>query len=130
MTFGPNKFGWTYTVVKVWTCGICLSCIMLTLKSINSCFYSNPPVQAQALEYNSLPLLSTLLSSSEPDQVQRRALFALNALLRGNYQEQLNFIKTHRGLSVLGSRFEERGPQVQLKAVVLLTDLLNDEVCF
>lgn len=92
--------------------------------------YSNPPVQQQALEYKTLPLLSTLLSSSEPDLVQRRALFALSALLRGNSQEQLNFIKLHRGLGVLGRNFEERSPQVQMKATVLLTDLLNDEVCF
>ena len=65
---------------------------------------------------------------SEPELVQRRALFALNSLLRGNAIEQINFIKTYHGLSILGNSFSERSPQVQLKAVILLTDFLNDEV--
>ena len=78
--------------------------------------------------YGSLPLLCNLLSLSESELVQRRALFAISALLRGNSKEQVNFIKSYRGLRILGESFAERSPQVQLKAAVLLTDLLNDEV--
>ena len=85
-------------------------------------------MQELALSYGSLPLLCQLITASEPDMVQRRALFALSALLRGNPRQQLEFIKKHHGLKVLGSSFEERSAQVQVKAVVLLTDLLNEEV--
>ena len=60
--------------------------------------------------------------------MQRRALFALSALLRGNTREQISFIKHYRGLSILGESFAQRSLQVQLKSVVLLTDFLNDEV--
>jgi len=89
---------------------------------------SNPSVQLQAVEYGSLGLLCSLVGASQPDLVQRRGLFALSALLRGNVQEQLHFIRDHHGLELLGSTFSERSPAVQLKAVVLLTDLLNEEV--
>lgn len=78
--------------------------------------------------YGSLTLLCRLLALSEPEIVQRRALFALSALLRGNAGQQVQFIKEHRGLSILGSSFRQRSPQVQAKAVVLLTDFLNEEV--
>lgn len=89
---------------------------------------SNPPVQGLALQYGSLPLLSHLLSLSEPEFVQRRALFALGALLRGNIVEQIRFIKVYRGLEILGAHFRKRSIQVQTKAVVLLTDFLDAEV--
>lgn len=85
-------------------------------------------MQELALQYGSLPLLCRLLSLSEPELVQRRALFALSALLRGNVRVQISFIQNHHGLNILGSSFGKRSPQVQLKAAVLLTDLLNDEV--
>ena len=85
-------------------------------------------MQELALQYGSLPLLCSMLSLSEPELVQRRALFAISALLRGNSDGQLSFIKAHQGLRVLGESFDERSAQVQLKAAVLLTDLLNNEV--
>ena len=92
------------------------------------CFPSNPSVQQQAVEYGTLGLLCSLVAASQPDLVQRRGLFALSALLRGSVQEQLHFIRDHQGLELLGNTFPERSPAVQLKAVVLLTDLLNEEV--
>lgn len=98
--------------------------------SIIFLLHSNPPVQEQVLEYGSLSLLCRLLSLSEPEIVQRRALFALSALLRGNIREQVNFIKHHHGLDILGKSFRERSPQMQLKAAVLLTDFLNNEVLY
>ncbi len=85
-------------------------------------------VQRQTLDYGALKLLSSLLATTQPDLVQRRALFALSALLRGNTKEQLQFIKDYHGLVELGQTFLARSNAVQLKAVVLLTDLLNDEV--
>jgi hypothetical protein len=90
--------------------------------------YSNPPVQELALQYGSLSLLCRLLSLSEADVVQKRALFALSALLRGNAKEQVKFIKNYQGIYVLGKSFGKRSLQVQVKSVVLLTDILNDEV--
>ena len=87
-------------------------------------------MQDLALQYGSLPLLCSMLALSEPELVQRRALFAISSLLRGNAKEQVSFIKTYRGLRILGGTFGERSSQVQLKAAVLLTDLLNDEVVY
>lgn len=95
---------------------------------IGSASQSNPPVQELALQYGSLALLCHLLLLSETEIVQRRALFALSALLRGNTKEQLSFIKNYQGLSILGKSFSERSLQVQVKAVVLLTDILDDEL--
>lgn len=85
-------------------------------------------MQELALQYGSLPLLCHLLSLSEAEVVQRRALFALSALLRGNTKEQIRFIQDYQGLNILGKSFSDRSLQVQLKAVILLTDFLNHEV--
>ncbi len=85
-------------------------------------------MQELALQYGSLPLLCRLLSLSQAELVQRRALFALSALLRGNIEQQINFITKYQGLNMLGETFGKRSLQVQLKAVVLLSDFLNDKV--
>ncbi len=37
-------------------------------------------------------------------------------------------MKAYHGMDVLGESFSKRSPQIQLKAAVLLTDLLNTEV--
>ena len=50
--------------------------------------HSNPQVQQEVLQYGGLSLLCQLISSSEPEVAQRRGLFAVSALLRGNLQEQ------------------------------------------
>ena len=50
--------------------------------------HSNPQVQQEVLQYGGLSLLCQLISSSEPEMVQRRSLFAVSALLRGNLQDQ------------------------------------------
>ena len=60
--------------------------------------------------------------------VQRRSLFALSSLLRGNTHYQLLFLEQCRGLEVLGRSFSSRSPQVQLKAVTLLTDIMSEQV--
>ena len=45
-------------------------------------------MQQEVLQYGGLSLLCQLISSSEPEMVQRRSLFAVSALLRGNLQDQ------------------------------------------
>lgn len=90
---------------------------------------SNPTLQHQALEYGSLLLLCRMISTAETDLVQRRALFALSALLRGNGEQQVTFIEKCGGFHLLGDTFHERSAQVQLKAITLLTDILNEQVC-
>ena len=62
--------------------------------------HSNPQVQQEVLQYGGLSLLCQLISSSEPEMVQRRSLFAVSALLRGNLQDQqvsvaVSYIYTH-----------------------------------
>ena len=80
-------------------------------------------------DYGGLEHLCTLISSAEPDLVQRRSLFALSTLLRGNNRYQLIFLEQCRGLEVLGRSFNDRSAQVQLKAVTLLTDIMSEQVC-
>ena len=69
-----------------------------------------------------------MISSTEADLVQRRALFALGTLLRGNSEQQLLFIEQCGGFRLLGDSFHARADQVQLKAITLLTDILNEQV--
>lgn len=49
---------------------------------------SNPHVQGDVLQYGGLELLCKLLAVLEQEVVQRRALFAISALLRGNPNPQ------------------------------------------
>ena len=93
-----------------------------------SLFLSNPQVQEETVEYGGLHLLCKLIQTAEPEVVQRRALFAISALLRQNPSFQYVFMEKCQGFKELGVSFEERGHQVQLKAVVLLTDILNELV--
>ena len=104
---------------------------MLTIRSCLSFLYilhSNPTLQQQVFDYGGLEHLCSLISTAEPDLVQRRSLFALSSLLRGNVRHQLLFLEQCRGLEVLGKSFNERSPQVQLKAVTLLTDIMSEQV--
>ncbi len=97
-----------------------------------SCLFphSNPQVQAQTVLYGGLKLLCRLIKAPEPELVQRRALFAIGALLRGSPSLQYEFLEDPecQGLKELGNNFPERAPHVQLKAVILLTDIINEQV--
>ena len=94
------------------------------------CTLSNPHVQKEALDYGALELLCRFISANEPDLVQRRGLFALSALMRGNTHPQLTFLQKCHGLRQLADDFHNRSPQTQLKAVTLLTDLLHEQVSY
>ena len=94
-----------------------------------TCICSNPHVQSEVLDYGGLQLLCGFIGSGEPELVQRRGLFALSALLRGNTQPQLAFVQECRGLMQLGLDFQQRTMPTQLKIVTLLTDLLHEQVC-
>lgn len=39
------------------------------------------------------------------------------------------FVEKCQGFKVLGDGYQERGHTVQLKAVTLLTDIVNEQVC-
>lgn len=73
-------------------------------------------------------MLCQFIGSREPELVQRRGLFALSALLRGNTQPQLTFVQECHGLMQLGLDFDLRTMPTQLKIVTLLTDLLHEQV--
>ena len=90
--------------------------------------HSNPAVQAELVDYGCLPLLCALILASETELVQRRALFALSALLRGNKEQQKLFVGQYQGLSGLGETFSDRSALVQVKSVTLLTDLIHEQV--
>ena len=90
--------------------------------------YSNPQVQSEVLEYGALELLCWFIAPREPELVQRRGLFALSALLRGQTQPQLAFVQQCQGLLQLGHTFHQRSTPIQLKIITLLTDLLHEQV--
>ena len=99
-----------------------------SLLSLNS----NPVVQQQALALGCLnSLLPSLHPSGDPesDTLQRRALFAISNILRHNRDAQQHFIVTLDGLHVVGRDLQDRSTKYQIKALVFLTDMLNELVC-
>lgn len=95
-------------------------------------FNSNPVVQQQALALDCLnPLVRCLLPSDdfESDTLQRRALFAISNILRHNFDAQHYFTVTLEGVSAVGKDLENSSTKYQLKALVLLTDILTELVC-
>ena len=89
---------------------------------------SNPAVQKDIHSFGGLQLLCTLISPTQPDLVQRRALFALGALLRGNPTHQEQFVDSCRGFHILGGTSAERSARVKAKAVTLVMDIINEQV--
>ena len=70
-------------------CGVIITkCCQFPISPLALLPYSNPQVQGDVLQYGGLELLCKLLAASEPEVVQRRALFAISALLRGNPDPQ------------------------------------------
>lgn len=88
---------------------------------------SNPSVQEKILKYVTLPKLLQLLSCSQTELVQRRTIFLLSALLRGQSSATQWFLR--EGLGVLSSCIANRSLVVLTKMAVAMTDLLAAEVC-
>ena len=88
---------------------------------------SNPEVQERALLYQALPNLLTLLSPTSSDVLQRRALYALGSLLRGQPLAVEDFVSMG-GIDRVSSSIEQRSEAVVIKIMTLLTDLLGFEV--
>ena len=80
------------------------------------------------MAYGALTSLLPLLVSSQPHLLQRRALYALGALLRGQPTAANNFIVSNQGLEILSEGVVERSGTVLAKITTLLTDLLTMEV--
>lgn len=80
------------------------------------------------MSYGVLSPLLPLLSPSRPRLLQRRALYALGALLRGQPTAVNEFIVSNEGLEILSEGAGERSDTVLAKIVTLLTDLLMMEV--
>ena len=97
-----------------------------------SFFNSNPVVQRQALALDCLNTLIRCLlptDDSESDTLQRRALFAISNILRHNFDAQHYFTVTLEGVNAVGKDLENSSTKYQLKALVLLTDILTELVC-
>ena len=89
----------------------------------------NPDVQAECLDYGTLPLLLQLLSESSYPASQRRALFAISALVRFFPAGQAALWRSN-GLAQLRQLCSSGNRTTTLctKAVTLLYDLLVEEV--
>ena len=82
---------------------------------------SNPVVQEEVVLLGGVPALCALLAQSE--LLQRRALFAVGAVLRGSPSHQTLAICPE--FSDLQKIFHERSERVKLKVITLVTDLAN-----
>ena len=105
-------------------CGICAS-IGITLLSLHS--PSNPEVQLQVLSYGSMPLLVQLLSPTKPDLLQRRATFAISALMRGQ-SDAISIFLEENGIEKLSEQMDKRSLAILSKGITLISDILNTEV--
>ncbi|KAI4873441.1 hypothetical protein NFI96_027293 [Prochilodus magdalenae] len=94
---------------------------------LGSAVSSNPSVQFEALESGALQKLLTLLATSEPVTVKKKALFALACLLRHFPLAQSNFVKLG-GVQVLGQLFQTQGANaLQVRIVTMLNDMITEE---
>ena len=95
--------------------------------SVSPLSCSNPEVQLQVLAYGSMPLLVHLLSPNKLDLLQRRATFAISALMRGQSEAVLLFLKEN-GIEKLSEEMDNRSPALLSKGITLISDILNTEV--
>lgn len=95
--------------------------------SLNTSHFSNPYLQKLTVSYGALPTLLSLLSHLQPEIVQRRVLYALGSLLRGQTEiiESFLLLNGVERLSELANTTETE--TVMDKIVVLLTDILSVE---
>ena len=73
-----------------------------------------------------MPTLLSLLSHSQPEILQRRALYALGSLLRGQPEIIKSFLQLD-GIEKLSELAFKKAETVTVKTVVLLTDVLSVE---
>lgn len=85
-------------------------------------------MQKDVFQYGGLKLLCSLIGHSQPDIVQRRGLFALGALLRGETYYQDEFASNCKGFHGLAETFSKRSDRVKVKAVTLLMDFITEQV--
>ena len=101
-------------------CDIDVTCLSIS--------YSNPEVQERALTYQALPqLLNLLVTSSTPELLQRRVLYALGSLIRGHPLAIESFV-ANGGLDKISYNINDLSEAVLTKIITLLTDLLTFEV--
>lgn len=72
-------------------------------------------------------MLVQLLPPAKPDLLQRRATYAISALLRGQSEAVLVFLR-EKGMEKLSKQMEERSLAVLTKGITLISDILNTEV--
>ena len=102
---------------------------MISICLVNTCLFvpSNPQVQQQAVAYGALSTLLPLFSVLQPEILQRRSLYALGSLLRGQPSIVEKFLLSLNGIEIVSQGAELRTETVLVKIIVLLTDLLTVE---
>jgi hypothetical protein len=98
------------------------------MQAICSLLCSNPRVQKQALQLGVLEALLPGLSYHKSDLEQRRSLYALSNFLRRYFPAQEKFIVQLSGFDAIIDHSKDKSLKFQLKAVVILTDILNEFV--
>ena len=87
--------------------------------------HSNPQVKKQAVLFGCLWPLIQSLSPHKHKELQRKALFALASILRQNPTAVEQFDGLN-GFKVLTVGLMGRSVRFQLKALVFITDLINE----
>ena len=85
-------------------------------------------MKQQAVRLGALEALVPNLSYRRPDVEQRRSLYAISSLLRRSTEAQKKFITQLHGFEAIIDHAEEKSVKFHLKAVVILTDIINELV--
>ena len=98
-------------------------------QSINlRCCFSNPVVQASAMDSGAMQQLIRMLSTESSVQVKQRIIYALSSLIRHSPYAQKLFIQLG-GIQGFSNLFSQRDTEIlQMKAVTLVTDVLYEIV--
>ncbi|KAK3590234.1 hypothetical protein CHS0354_041301 [Potamilus streckersoni] len=97
---------------------------------LGSALQSNPKVQILALQTDAMQIFLSMITTESSVAHRSKALFALSSLIRHFPIAQKKFLD-FGGLTALASLFQEPGlEKLQVKAVTLLNDLLQEQEFF
>ncbi|KAL3864363.1 hypothetical protein ACJMK2_006053 [Sinanodonta woodiana] len=97
---------------------------------LGSALQSNPKVQVLALQTSAMQMFLSLITEESSVAQRSKALFALSSLIRQFPVAQKKFLD-FGGLTALASLFHRSGMEkLQVKAVTLLNDLLQEQQSF
>ena len=92
-----------------------------------SLFFSNKEVQEAFHEHRGLPFLIRMLDSTKLKLTQKKGLYAVSAVIRGNQHVQGEFVKYGGLTAVLNLIRKGESNMIKVKAVTLMYDLIVEQ---